>query len=192
MGCHETGLPYGVAPDDVEVDAHARGGNVCAGYLYPLAILQNATIAADTDPITGAAYVVSRVAGYPGSVFANVKGGTGAASTDGTAGLYAVAMEDVLDEKKGKFKIRGLVRAYVADSGNTAITRGLPLIPVLSSVLSTPSSLLNTAAASVGAGANPRYVGHVLEANASTPSTPILMLVNFDGWNGFGAANSTS
>jgi len=189
MGCFATGVPYGVAPEDLEADLHARGGNVCAGYLYPITILQNAAITADTDPITGAAYVLSRVAGYPGSVWSGVKGGTGAASTDLQVGLYAIAMEDVLDEKKGRFKIRGLVRAYVADSGNTAITVGLPLVPVSSTLLNpTTASALNAKAAT-STGAAPRYVGHTLEANASTPSVQTLMLVNFDGWHGFGGAN---
>lgn len=194
MGCFSTGIPFGVAPEDLEADLHARGGNVCAGYLYPITILQNATITADTDPITGVAYVLSRVPGYPGSMWAGVKGGTGAASTDGTAGLYAVAMEDVLDEKKGKFKIRGLVRAYVLESANNAITVGKPLTPMISTAVTpnTTASVLNAAAVATGAGANPRYVAHTLEANATTPSTHTLMLVNFDGWNGFGAGNASS
>jgi hypothetical protein len=128
MSCHSTGIPYGVAPSDLEVDVHARGGNVCAGYCYPISPLQGiaaGVIAADTDPITGVAYVVSLLPGYPGSVWAMAKGGVGVASSDAYAGMVAIAMEDVLDEKKGKFKIRGLVRALVRESADASITLGI-------------------------------------------------------------------
>jgi hypothetical protein len=167
--------PVGVQPGDLEAEFTARGGNVCAGYCYPLCLEQYALISDDGVTVT-------LTSGGVGSMFSNIAGGVGAAGTDVYAGLFVIAMEDIADTKKGKCKVRGIVNAYVADSGNTAILAGKPLHVVAGS---SPASYLNALAAA--SNASPRkFVGQALEANASTPSTPISMKVNFDGWHGFG------
>lgn len=194
MSCIASGVPTGVAPDDVEVDMYARGGNCCAGYLYPLAMAQNTEISADTNPDTGSAYVVTAQPGGGGSIWANVKGGAGIVSafSEQYGGLFVVALEDVLDEKKGRFKLRGICRAFVTNPGNSNVAIGNPLVSVSSAVHGTSPaiSMLSAQAQNVSTGHAYRYLGHALEVNSSTPSTPVRMLVHFDGYHGFGAANS--
>ena len=183
MGNSTVNPPVGIQPDDLEAEFTARGGNVCAGYAYPLCLEQQSLISDDTDPATGAATVVRLTSGHINSVFSNIAGGVGAAGTDVYAGIFVIALEDIADTRRGRCKIRGIVNAYVADSGNTAILAGKPLHVVAGAA---PASYLNALAAT--SNASPRkFVGQALEANASTPSTPISMKVNFDGWHGFGA-----
>jgi hypothetical protein len=178
MGNSTVNPPVGIQPDDLEADFTARGGNVCAGYCYPLCLEQSTLISADTDPVTGVAAVVTLTAGGKNSVFSNIAGGVGAATTDLYSGLFVIAMESFLDERVGRCKVRGIVDAYVKSTAAT-FTAG---VPIIGETGSSPASLLSAAPAT--ANASPRkYLGHAL---ASGTSVAALIKVNFDGWNGFG------
>lgn len=128
---------YGVTPETLEGIFFARGGNVCEGYCYPLAILQQGQITADTTTLNV----------YPGSndsIWASVSASTSsqAVSADQEAkgsGIYVIAKESALDTKTFRGVVKGFCRAAVANrlaavtgiSGANSIAIGRELYPTL-------------------------------------------------------------
>lgn len=174
----------GVMPEDREALVTARGGNVCQGYCYPFAALQSVEIT--NDSVT-----VSVVPGTPGYIWGNVIGGNGALSTDSRAGRFCIALQDIYDGAQGKVKVKGFVQAKVYNSANTAIAIGNELwVPVKSTGANvSAASALNALTANTGTEPK-KYVGHAMEALASTPSAGTTMTVLFDGWDGIGGGGN--
>lgn len=167
---------YGVTTGEHDAVVIARGGNLSVGYCYPFAAYQSALITDDGDTI-------STVPGNRGFPYANVAAST--SDGDVRCGRFCVPLEDIYDGQEGRVRVRGIVECYVYDSSNTAVTVGKELIPVQA------NQALNAVTAS--GGNNPRkFLGYALEANSSTPSTPVLMTIDFDGWSGVGGGGNVA
>lgn len=174
MGMPAVGNGFGIIPDDWECSAKVRGGNVSAGRLYQFALAQSAEISGDGDTI-------SATPGDAGYVFGSVVGKT-AAAADRKHGIFCIAMETALDGQFAKFKVRGLVRAFVVNSANTNIAiGGETLTPTATNSLDAVST------GNTGGSVSRRRLGLALEAFTSTPSDGTTMTIYFDGWNGVGA-----
>lgn len=176
----------GVQGEDIECDVIARGGDVCEGYCYPFAMLQNSTISAD-------GVTVSIAPGDPGYIFGNIVGNTGASAADLRNARFVIALQSFLDTNRGRVKVKGICRAKVKRVDNTDITIGTELhVRQAVAPFATASHLDADAANSSNA---PKfYAAYALEnyLAASTPSGGTTMLVDFDGWNGIGSgANVT-
>lgn len=175
----------GVVPADVEAVVYARGGNLSTGYLYPFALQQAAAITAD-------GVTLSTVPGDPGFPYRNVVGGVGSTAADFRAGRFCIALQNVNDTEQGRVKIRGLVQAKVADSGNSSINFGKEMVGISrnSAVVNAPvASILDAKTATGTTGTYRKVLAVALEAYSTAPTSEgTTIWVDFDGWNGMGAA----
>lgn len=183
MGCSRVNPPgFGVMPDDKEAYVIARGGNICAGYCYPFADIQSSQITAD-------GVTISTTPGDPGHPYACVVGGNGLSAGDIRAGRMCIAINDIPDLGFGAVKVKGFVRAFVANTANTNVAIGDPLYGVLKTG-ATPASFLDAKISNTG-NAPKKYVAVALQTLGGTPSGGTTMLVMFDGWDGIGGGGNT-
>ncbi len=174
MGMPAVGNGFGIIPDKWECTMKVRGGNVSAGRTYPVCLAQKVKITEDGD----AASVTPGDAGY---LFGNI-GGVVASAADRKHGVFVIANESALDGQFVKCTVRGIVRAFVVNSANTAITAGgETLTPTATNSLDAVSTG-NTAGAIIR-----KSLGLALEDYSSTPSDGTTMSIYFDGWNGIGS-----
>lgn len=181
--------PYGITPTQEEALFVARGGNVCEGYCYPLAILQQGQITADTGTLNV----------YPGSadsLWAGVSASTSSSATTADqeskgSGIYIIAKEAALDTHTFRGVVKGFCRAAVANrlaavagiSGANSLAIGRELYPALANASANTSG---TASYARHLDTTPYYnatqflgrksVGFLLTAGASmtTPSGAVL------------------
>lgn len=175
---------YGVQPGLGYVPANldgtfiARGGNISAGRTYPLAVSSNSQITAD-------GVTLSTTPGDPGFPYANIVG-AGIGSTDRRNGRFVVALENGLDGQTVRCRLKGLVRAFVVETTNSAFDIGKELVPGAAGTKqmdATPASYTN------GGNTVRKCIGTALEASSGTPSDGLTILVDFDGIQGQGWGN---
>lgn len=169
---------YGFAPEQRDGIAICRNGNVSAGRVYVFCMNQSAQIT--NDSVT-----LSTTPGEDGFPYANI---TTLSSTDRRAGRFCVALEDGVDGRPVKVRVKGIVRVRVVDSANTAITIGKELT---SGSGSNANNLDAAQTNFTGSTTLRKILGYALEAYSSTPSDGTTMLVDFDGWDGVGSGNAS-
>lgn len=183
MSLSEVNPPgFGVMVDDVEAIVTARG-NLSAGYCYPFCDGQSALI-------TSAGVTISTSPGDVGYIYGNVAGGVGAVTADLFAGRFCIALKDCLDGRTTNVKVKGFVRAFVANStsSGTAVSIGSELVVLTSGGV---SSYLDAKLANVST--SPRkYVAKSLTAISAAVASAgaTLVLVDFDGWDGIGSGGN--
>lgn len=107
---------------------------------------------------------------------------TGSATAN-RCGIWGIALEVIPNEGRGRFRVKGVVKAYVTNSLNLPTSAGQGLIPLI-----TQFQLNGTT--STAATAPRKIVGIMLgsQATTSVQADAILSDVLFDGLNGFGGA----
>lgn len=172
------GAGYGYVPDTRDITVIARGGNISAGRCYPLAL-------GSANQITADGVTLSTTPGDPGFPYSNAVG-AGIGSTDRRNGIFVIALEDGVDGQPFRGRLKGLVRAYVVDSANSAITIGKEFVPG-----SAGTTQLDASSTSYTGGGNTvrKAIARALEAYSSTPSDGTTILVDFNGEEGIGFGN---
>lgn len=164
----------GVAPAEQDCYVIARGGNLSKGYCYPFAAIQSSVISAD-------GVTLSPIPGNEGWYFGNASSTIN--TNDCRAGRFCIPLENILDGQAGKVRVRGLVKAFVRESNNTAFTVGAELSMVGG------NAALNAVVAT-GGNTPRKLLAIALEGNSSTPSNATEIMIDFDGWDGIGSSGN--
>lgn len=186
MSLAEVDPGVGIQPDHKEATFWARGGNVCEGFVYPLAMLQHAQI---PDGVT-----FNKFPGTDDSIWANVSAAGSQAANEMRDGRWILALESALDDTKFRGLVRGIAKAVVGSLDNATIPCGRKL---WAGPANAGAGLAGTAGGTYHLESQPLTgtggvakgtIAQALEtyANASTPSDGTRMYVYFNGWDGCG------
>lgn len=169
---------WGYEPETRDANFIPRNGNVSAGRCYPLAL-------GSANQITADGVTLSTTPGDAGFPYANMVVGIG--SADRRSGKFVIAMAAGNDGVPTKARQKGLVRAYVVDTSNAAITIGKELVAGAAGT----SQLSSLSTDYTGGTTVRKCIGIAMEANAGTTSDGVTILVDFNGDEGHGFGNAT-